>query len=327
MPGIFFRVDPHRHLLRADLPYHALRINGTRKVQGKNSQVARRCCARRGTGASVRERPACRLSPSSVKSRKPSSSSPAAGPPHASWFEMFHRCSGKALRVKVIYPRLHCKGGRRAFPRSVDSSAPRRADRETWSPGRTPPICGVDRFHSHQPSLSLRAAYCQTTRSISTQRPLDCGDFSAFTVMRTRTRTGLQRACIVQRNLLRASRSRSIGVDIRSRRAVHRYLRPAAPRPLEAVDHRIASLEAEFDVRFPGIAGAVVVVITARDRLVLPDGKTFSDSGFRRSRRPLFITGAPFWLSDNSTLSNSIHVSEDASFFSPATVSVTVCSP
>jgi len=67
----------------------------------------------------------------------------------------------------------------------------------------------------------------------------------------------------------------SIGVDIRSRCAVHRYLRPAAPRPLEAVDHRIASLEAEFDVRFPGIAGAVVVVITARDRLVLPDGKLF----------------------------------------------------
>ena len=179
----------------------------------------------------MRERPTCCLR-RPVKSRKPSSSSPVAA---ARRTHRGSRCSTDAAAGPAgksdISP-APCEGGRRAFP-GAWTAAPQARRQGNVVPWQDAPICGVDRFHSHQPSLSLRAAYCQTTRSISTQRPLDSGDFFRLYRNAHRMCTGLQRACIVQ-NLLQ-HHFRSIGVDIRSRCAVHRYLRSTAPRPLEAV--------------------------------------------------------------------------------------------
>ena len=183
IPGIFFRVDPHRHPLRTDLPYHALRINGTRKVQGKILKphaAAVRDAAREHL--CVKDPPAA--SAVQCKIAKALQQQPRRLPAARIVVRDVPPVQRQALRVKVIYPRLHAEADAGPFSER-GQQRPEARRQGNVVPWQDAPICGVDRFHSHQPSLSLRAAYCQTTRSISTQRPLDSGDLSAFTVMRT----------------------------------------------------------------------------------------------------------------------------------------------
>ena len=98
------RDSPHRHPLRTDLPYHALRINGTRKVQGKILKphaAAVRDAAREHL--CVKDPPAA--SAVQCKIAKALQQQPRRLPAARIVVRDVPPMQRQALRVKVIYPR------------------------------------------------------------------------------------------------------------------------------------------------------------------------------------------------------------------------------
>ena len=135
--------------------------------------------------------------------------------------------------------------------------------------------------------------------------------------------TALQGSRIIQHLLQHCFRRISVNGGYLG--AVNGNVRQSAPGRLQTIDNRIGTLKAEFHISLPCIAGAVVVMITARDGLMRPGGKLLQ-IGILVVPDHLVRNGSAVLAVVNLHLVK-FNVPEELSFFAPATVSVTVCSP